>query len=121
MTSRPPLRVGVVGAVLLSLVTGCASSATLGVSPTDIFTAVLAGIPSETRTTSGGGSTTTSSSRAHRIPSSPSATAAASRVLHTADGYVGIKYVWGGNTPSQGFDCSGFTKYVFAKQGWTLP
>jgi cell wall-associated NlpC family hydrolase len=102
------------------LVTGCASSATLGVSPSDIFTAVLAGIPSETRTTTGG-STTPSSSRARRIPNSPAASSAARALLSTADRYVGTKYVWGGNTPSEGFDCSGFTKYVFAKQGKALP
>jgi N-acetylmuramoyl-L-alanine amidase len=32
-----------------------------------------------------------------------------------------VKYVWGGNTPKQGFDCSGFTKYIFAKYGVALP
>jgi cell wall-associated NlpC family hydrolase len=42
-------------------------------------------------------------------------------VLRTGDSYVGIKYVWGGNTPAQGFDCSGFTKYVFAKYHIALP
>jgi cell wall-associated NlpC family hydrolase len=32
-----------------------------------------------------------------------------------------VPYVWGGNTPSQGFDCSGFTKYIFAKYSVALP
>jgi peptidoglycan DL-endopeptidase CwlO len=52
-------------------------------------------------------------------PQSPSAPAS-SGVLGIAAGLAGISYVYGGTTPS-GFDCSGYTQYVFARAGKSLP
>ncbi|MFB5166758.1 peptidoglycan-binding protein [Parageobacillus toebii] len=34
---------------------------------------------------------------------------------------LGKPYVWGGETPQVGFDCSGFIVYLFKKQGISLP
>ena len=41
-------------------------------------------------------------------------------VLGIAAGFAGTPYVYGGTTPS-GFDCSGFTQYVFGQIGINLP
>ena len=46
--------------------------------------------------------------------------AVTSRIVLTAQRYLGVPYVWGGTSPG-GFDCSGFTQYVFALNGVKLP
>jgi hypothetical protein len=46
---------------------------------------------------------------------------AASRLLSTADGYVGTPYRRGGTNPSSGFDASGFVRFVFSRLGVNLP
>jgi len=42
-------------------------------------------------------------------------------VVEYAKQFLGISYVWGGNTPEEGFDCSGLTKYVYAHFGYNIP
>ena len=43
-----------------------------------------------------------------------------SDIVATAKQYLGTGYVYGGVSPS-GFDCSGFTMYVYGQHGYSLP
>ena len=42
-------------------------------------------------------------------------------VIAVAKRYRGIRYRAGGTSPHTGFDCSGYTRYVFGKLGVSLP
>lgn len=42
------------------------------------------------------------------------------QLVEYAQKYIGTPYVWAGETPS-GFDCSGFTSYVYKSMGKELP
>ena len=63
----------------------------------------------------------TTSSRSQEEPrnTTPATQASSSNVVQVAESYAGSRYVSGGSSPS-GFDCSGFTQYVYGKCGVTL-
>jgi cell wall-associated NlpC family hydrolase len=49
------------------------------------------------------------------------ASARQARVVTFARHLLGVRYTYGGTSPRSGFDCSGFTRFVFAHFGVALP
>jgi cell wall-associated NlpC family hydrolase len=43
------------------------------------------------------------------------------RIVRYARRFIGVRYTYGGTTPRTGFDCSGFTRWVYAHFGLALP
>jgi len=42
-------------------------------------------------------------------------------IVATALSLTGVAYRYGGDSPEEGFDCSGFVRYVYARHGIVLP
>ena len=89
--------------------------------------------PAKTNTTSRGANTSRKSSKKEKstnaqanvandtkIPSNSTGSTKGSAIVATAKKYLGYKYVYGGTSPSTGFDCSGFTSYVYRQHGISL-
>jgi len=82
--------------------------------PKPKVSAVTQALQSRTSGTSG----TSPASRSTTRYSNPAQSS--SGIVNIARGLLGIPYVYGGESPS-GFDCSGFTMYVFGKAGISIP
>lgn len=52
--------------------------------------------------------------------SAATTTVSGDQIISTGAKHLGVKYKFGGHTPS-GFDCQGFTRFVFNKNGINLP
>ena len=73
----------------------------------------------KSETTKSNTSSTSSKDTATTSNSTSASSSKGSEVLAYAMKYMGYSYVYGGSTPS-GFDCSGFTSYVYKHFGITL-
>lgn len=49
------------------------------------------------------------------------ASSSGQQIVNVAKQYIGTKYVWGGESPQTGFDCSGLVQWAAAKAGKKLP
>ncbi len=70
-----------------------------------------------TSTTNTTASQTVAETTTSQVPASGNGAA----VVAYAKQFIGTKYTYGGSSPSTGFDCSGFTSYVYKNFGVSLP
>jgi cell wall-associated NlpC family hydrolase len=110
-------------------------------SETQSYVPRVLGYAQQFRTEGFGGTTTVPTANAATLPT-PTTTAAipgsaaslavqgatqaaaspgAQTAISVAQQFLGTPYMWGGSSPTTGFDCSGLVQYAYAQSGVTLP
>jgi cell wall-associated NlpC family hydrolase len=66
---------------------------------------------------------TPASSPVRNVPTLPALPAAggAGQAVAAAESQIGVPYVWGGESPGRGFDCSGLVQWAWGQAGVGLP
>ena len=62
-----------------------------------------------------------SSSAPPTVAASGSSSGGGNAAVQAAESQLGVPYAWGGETPGQGFDCSGLTQWAWAQAGVSIP
>ena len=57
----------------------------------------------------------------NQVSGSPAGSAQGEAAVAWAEKQEGVPYVWGGETPGVGFDCSGLVQWAWGKVGFTIP
>ena len=55
------------------------------------------------------------------VSGSPAGSAAGELAVSYAEKQIGVPYVWGGETPGVGFDCSGLVQWAWSQAGYSMP
>ena len=55
------------------------------------------------------------------VSGTPAGSAQGEAALRAAESQIGVPYVWGGESPGQGFDCSGLTQWAWGQAGFAIP